>query len=40
MLPVFVLTAFGKGEKANLSKTERNEHRAILAELARLYREG
>jgi len=40
MLPVFVLTIFGKGEKANLNKAERNELRAILAELTRLYREG
>ena len=24
-MPLFLLTAFGKGEKANLSKAERNE---------------
>lgn len=39
-LPVFLMTAFGKGEKANLSKAERNELRMILAELVRVYREG
>ena len=38
--PVFVMTAFGKGEKANLNKAERNELRVILTELVRIYREG
>lgn len=38
--PVFVMTTFGKGEKANLSKAERNELRDILVELVRVYREG
>jgi hypothetical protein len=39
-VPVFLMTAFGKGEKANLNKAERNELRMILAELVRMYREG
>jgi hypothetical protein len=34
------MTAFGKREKANLSKAERNERWMILAELVRVYREG
>ncbi|MBF0562719.1 MAG: type II toxin-antitoxin system RelE/ParE family toxin [Alphaproteobacteria bacterium] len=36
-LPVFVLSGFGKGEKANLSKAECNELRSILADLAQHY---
>ncbi len=39
-VPVFLLTIYGKGDKANLSKAERNELRDILSETARLYREG
>lgn len=39
-VPVFLLTAFGKGEKANLSKAERNELRKVLGELAAAYRKG
>lgn len=31
--PVFLLTAFGKGERANLSKAERNELRSTLGAL-------
>lgn len=38
-LPVFLLAAFAKGEKANLSKAERNELRDILAELVRTYQQ-
>src|SRR5262249_53383177 len=37
-LPVFVLGVFGKGEKANLTKAERNELREILSEVAATYR--
>jgi len=37
-LPVFLLAAFAKGEKANLSKAERNELRDVLAELVKAYR--
>lgn len=33
-IPLFLLTVFGKGEKANLSKSERNE----LAKLTKLLR--
>jgi hypothetical protein len=35
-MPLYLLTAFGKGEKANLSKAERNE----LAKLVRLLVHG
>ena len=35
-IPLFLLTAFGKGEKANLSKAERNE----LAKLTKLMRDS
>jgi hypothetical protein len=38
MLPLFLLGVFGKGEKANLSKAERNELRKILSALAAAYR--
>ncbi len=33
-MPMFLLTVFGKGEKSNLSKAERNE----LAQLTRILR--
>lgn len=39
-LPVFLMTVFGKGEKANLTKAERNELRDILALIAAEYRKG
>ncbi len=39
-LPVFLLAVFGKGEKANLSKAERNELRDVLAGIAAAYRMG
>jgi len=32
-IPVFLLTVFGKGEKANLSQGERNALRALTARL-------
>ncbi|MBL1431989.1 MAG: type II toxin-antitoxin system RelE/ParE family toxin [Gammaproteobacteria bacterium] len=35
-IPLFLLTVFGKGEKANLSKSERNE----LASVARMKSNG
>ncbi|MCI0653125.1 MAG: type II toxin-antitoxin system RelE/ParE family toxin [Methylococcaceae bacterium] len=35
-MPLYLLTVFGKGEKANLNKTERNE----LAKLVRLLVQG
>jgi hypothetical protein len=38
-LPVFLLAVFAKGEKANLSKAERNELRSVLDELVRVYKE-
>ena len=36
-LPVFLLNVLAKGEKINLTKAERNELRAILAEIASAY---
>lgn len=39
-VPVFLLAVFGKGEKVNLSKAERNELRKELAGLADDYRKG
>jgi hypothetical protein len=39
-VPVFLLNVFGKGDRANLSKSERNQIRIELAALARDYREG
>ena len=39
-VPVFLLTVFGKGERANLSKAERNELRQVLSHLAEEYRTG
>ena len=37
-VPVFLLTAFGKGEKVNLTKVERNELRKVLRGLVEAYR--
>lgn len=39
-VPLFLLAIFGKGEKANMSKAERNELKVILNDLADEYREG
>ncbi len=39
-VPVFLLNVFTKGDRANLSKAECNELRAILAKMAQVYREG
>jgi hypothetical protein len=39
-VPVFLLNVFSKGERANLSRAERNTLRVILAELAEAYRKG
>ena len=38
--PLFLLNVFTKGDRANLSKAERNELRVILAKMAHVYREG
>lgn len=40
LVPVFLLSVFGKNEKANLTQAERNELRRILARLAAEYRKG
>jgi hypothetical protein len=39
-VPAFLLTAFGKGDRANLNRAERNDLRAILAHLVAEYRRG
>jgi hypothetical protein len=39
-VPVFILAALSKGETANLSKSERNELKAIVSGIADDYREG
>lgn len=39
-VPVFLLTVFGKGEKANLTQAERNELREVLRDLVAEYRKG
>jgi hypothetical protein len=39
-MPVFLLTVFAKGDRANLSKAERNELRAVLMDLLAEYRKG
>ncbi len=36
-MPVFLLTVFAKGDRANLSKAERNELRAVLMDLVAEY---
>jgi hypothetical protein len=36
-LPVFLLAIYSKGEKANLSRTERNELKSILGDIVREY---
>jgi len=36
-MPLFLLTVFGKGEKANLSKSERNELAKFTALLRKHY---
>ena len=37
-VPVFLLSVYGKGTKANLSKAERNELATVLLDLADTYR--
>src|SRR5271168_602225 len=37
-VPVFLLAVYSKGEKANLSKSERSELKGILAGIVREYR--
>jgi hypothetical protein len=39
-IPVFLLAVFGKGDKVNLTKVERNDLRVELAGLADDYRTG
>lgn len=37
-IPLFLLTAFGKNEKVNLSKAERNELAKLVEELIKSYK--
>ncbi len=37
-VPVFLLAVYSKGEKANLSKAERNELKGVLGDIVREYR--
>lgn len=37
-IPVFLLDIYGKGNRANLTKAERNELRAVLSELPKAWR--
>jgi len=37
-VPVFLLAVYSKGEKANLSRKERNELKGILGDIVREYR--
>jgi hypothetical protein len=39
-IPVFLLSLFSKGEKANLSQAEKNELKQVLGSLAEAYRKG
>jgi hypothetical protein len=39
-LPVFLMAVFGKGEKVNLSKAERNELHDVLTGIKAIYRKG
>lgn len=39
-IPVFLLSVFGKSDKANISPAERNNLKAILSKLADDYRKG
>ena len=39
-VPVFLLAVYSKGEKANLTKAERNELKGILGDIVREYRKG
>lgn len=39
-VPVFLLAVYSKGEKANLSKAERNELKGILRDIVQEYRKG
>jgi hypothetical protein len=39
-LPVFLLALYAKGERANLTKAERNELRSILGSIVETYRKG
>jgi hypothetical protein len=39
-VPVFLLAVYSKGEKANLTKAERNELKAYLSRAVEKYRQG
>lgn len=39
-VPAFLLSAFGKGQRVNLTRAERNELRKILGDLVKAYKQG
>lgn len=39
-VPVFLLNVFSKGERVDLSQSERNQLKSVLSELADVYRRG
>lgn len=39
-VPVFLLDCYGKGDKANLTRTERNDLRQVLGRIVGAYRRG
>jgi len=39
-VPVFLLNIFDKGDKINLTHAERNDLRALLADIVTAYRQG
>ena len=40
LVPVFLLTIFGKGRKINLTRAEQNELRRVLGDMIAEYRKG
>ena len=39
-IPLFLLTVYGKNQKANLTKAERNEFKALLPLVVKTYARG
>jgi hypothetical protein len=39
-IPVFLLALYSKGERANITKAERNELRSVLGSIVETYRKG
>ena len=40
LLPLFLLTAYAKNQKANLTKSERNEYKRLIPILVKTYAKG